>query len=148
MTATEYRGEPARHWTVKLRLAIEADTADAARAVNSEVLQQMSVAAESEPQLTDFFVDSLRPCWYVITKLDLSGLESITPDDAPTRFKFVTRELPGMPFMGHASSHAGLWEWLPDSWGSAGDRLFPHPGVRAAGIYVSDEASDAWPGGR
>jgi len=148
MAATEYRGGPARRWTVKLRLAIEADNADAARAINNEVLQQMSLAAQTEPQLTDFIVDSPRPCWYVITELDLSGLESVTPDDAPTRVKFVIRELPNMPFMGHGDSHVGLWEWQPDTGGSAGNPLFPHPGVRAAGIYVSDGASDAWPGGR
>jgi hypothetical protein len=149
MATDEYRGGPARHWTAKVRLVIEAGDTDMVRAINDEVLQQMDLVAKAEPQLTDFFVDGPRPCWYVLTELDLSGLESITPDDAPARFRFVTRELPAVPFMGHGDSHCGLWEWLPDSGGLAGHPLFPHPGIRAAGIYISDgTTSDMWPGSR
>jgi hypothetical protein len=149
MAADEHQGGPAKYWTVKIRLAIETTGSNGARTITEETLQQMGLAAEGEPELTDFFMDGPRPCWYVITKLDLSGLESITPDDAPTRFKFVTRELAGVPFMGHGNNHCGLWEWLPDKWGSATRRLFPHSAIRAAGIYISDGAtSDMWPGGR
>jgi hypothetical protein len=149
MTADEHRGRPARHWTVKVRLAIETSGSNGARAITEETLQQMGLVAEDEPELTDFFMDGPQPCWYVISKVDLSGLESITPDDAPTRFKFITRELAGLPFMGHGNNHCGLWEWLPDNWGSASHRLFPHSAIRAAGIYISDgTTSDMWPGGR
>jgi hypothetical protein len=136
MTTDEYRGDPARHWTIGLRLAIEASDADAARAINEDVLQKMGVVAEAEPQLTRSA--SPQPCWYVISKLDLSGLETITPDDALTRFRFVIRELPGVSFSGGGSSHSGLWQWLPDEWGSDGRRVFPHPAVRAAGIHIAD----------
>jgi hypothetical protein len=149
MASTDDRGGLALHWTIKVRLVIEADDANAARAINNEVLQQMGLVGEPGPQLTDFFVDGPRPCWYVITELDMSGLESITPDDATTRFKSVIRELPSVPFMGHGNSHCGLWEWLPDNWASPGHSLFPHSGIRAAGIYVSDgTTSDTWPGSR
>jgi hypothetical protein len=128
MTAVEYS---ARNWTIKVRLVIEADDAEAASAINGEVIQRMGLMAKTAPQLTDFFVDGPRPCWYVITELDVTGLESITPDDAPTRFEFVVRELPDMPFMGHGTSHSGLWEWLSDSGGSASHSQSPHLAVRA-----------------
>lgn len=136
MTTDEYRGGPTRQWTVRLRLAIETSDADAARVINEQVRQKMGVVAEAEPQLTKSA--SPQPCWYVITELDLSELEAITPDDAPTRFKFVIRQLPGVSFGGQGSIHSGLWQWLPDEWSLDGRRLFPHPAVRAAGILISD----------
>jgi hypothetical protein len=108
-------------------------------------LRQMGLVAEGQPELTDFFMDGPWPCWYIITRLDLSGLGSIMPDDTPTRFKLVTRELAGVPFMGHGNNDCGLWEWLPDDWGPAAHRVFPHSAIRAAGIYISDErTSDMW----
>jgi hypothetical protein len=147
MAGGDDRGGSGEHWTVKVRLVIEAGDAGAASEINNEVLQRMGLLAKTEPQLADFFVAGPRPCWYVITDVDLTGLESITPNDAPTWFKFVIRELPGVPFMGHGDGHVGLWEWLPDSKGSAGDRQAPHPAIRAAGVYVSDRtAPDSWPG--
>jgi hypothetical protein len=149
MATDEDRGGQARHWRAKVRLVIEAGDADMVRAINGEVLQQMNLVAKGEPQLTDFFVDGPTPCWYVLTELDLRGLGSIMPDDAPARFRFVTRELPAVQFMGHGNSHCGLWEWLSDSAELAGHPVFPHPGVRAAGIYISDgTTSDMWPASR
>jgi hypothetical protein len=139
VTSDQGRVRPPRRWTVKVRLVIEAADADAARAISEEVLQKMGVVVGAEPQLRK--PDSPEPSWYVVTELDLSGLGSITPDDAPTRFKFVIRELPGVSFAGRGDVHSGLWEWLRDSWGAAGQPLFPHPAVRAAGIYISDGAA-------
>ena len=100
-----------------LRLAIDSDNADAARTVNEQVLHAMDVVAGAESQLHTSA--GPQPCWYVHTKLDLSGRKTITPDDAPTRFKLVIRNLPHVPFMGQGDNHHGLWEWLPDSWGLA-----------------------------
>jgi hypothetical protein len=151
-----------------VRLAIDTDNADAARTVNEQVLHAMDVMAGAEPQLQRSA--SPQPCWYVHTELDLSGRETITADDAPTRFKVVIRNLPHVPFMGQGDSHHGLWEWLPDSWGLAmasrgrrgwkwlpdswgqppgsrwlqpiGKHLFPHPAVRAAGVLISDGTTE------
>jgi hypothetical protein len=145
VTPDAHGGGPAKHWTAKIRLAIEASGSDGARAITEETLQQMGLLAEDQPELTDFFMDGPRPCWYVITRLDLSGLGSVAPDDAPTRFKLMTRKLAGIPFMGHGNDDCGLWEWMPDNWGPAADRVFPHSAIRAAGIYISaGPASGMW----
>jgi hypothetical protein len=160
VTTGEYQDGPPRNWRVLLRLAIDADDADAARIVNEEVLHAMDVVARAEPRPTRSA--SPQPCWYVVTEVDLSILETITPDDAPTRFKFVIRNLPYVPFMGQGDSHRGLWEWLPDSLGLAmgsrgrafwewlpdkwrpapGQHLLPHPAVRAAGVLISDGTTE------
>ena len=75
----------------------------------------------------------------VITDLDLSALESITPDDAVTRFRYVIRNLPGVAFTGSETGdrRSGLWQWLSDSWELAWqDQGLAHPAIRAAGIRI------------
>ena len=67
---------------MKLRLAIDADNADEARAIAAEVWQKMEVTAGADPQITPSA--GRAPHWNVITDLDLSALESITADDAMT----------------------------------------------------------------
>jgi hypothetical protein len=48
------------HWTVKVRLVIEVDDANAARAVNKEVLRQIGLVAEScEPTWRTFVASAL-----------------------------------------------------------------------------------------
>lgn len=141
MTTDQYRGGAARHWTVRLRLAIEAGSDDAARGINAEVLRKMGVVGAAEPELRH--TGRARPYWNVITDLDLSGLTTITPDDAPTRFKFVIRKLPvaWMSCPGQVDRSRGKWQWLPDSWEQAmSDEEFPHPAVRAAGIFISADS--------
>ena len=69
----------------------------------------------------------------------MSALESITPDDAVTRFRYVIRNLPRVVFTGSESSdrRSGLWQWLPDNWELAWqDQELAHPTVRAAGIRI------------
>ena len=81
-------------WIVRLRLAIDADDAPEAQAIAGAVLQQMDVMAGTEPQITRS--TGRVPYWNIVTDLDLSGLTSITPDDAPTRFRYVIRNLTGI----------------------------------------------------
>ena len=121
---------------MRLRLAIDAEHADEARAIAEEVLRKMDVTAG--PRVTPS-AGRVR-YWNIVTDLDLSGLMSITPDDAPTRFKYVIRNLEGAQFTspGAGDGNFGLWQWLPDSWEMAGQyQELAHPAVRAAGILVS-----------
>jgi hypothetical protein len=136
MTA-DHREDPHRGWNVKLRLAIDADTADEAGVIAEEVWRKMEVTAGAEPQITRSAGRS--PHWNVITDLDLSALESITPDDAKTRFRYVIRNLMGVGFAGGETGdrRLGLWQWLPDSWElDWQDQELAHPAVRAAGIRI------------
>lgn len=122
---------------MKLRLAIDADNADEARAIAEEVWRKMEVTAGAEPQITQSA--GRAPHWNVITDLDLSALESITPDDAVTRFRYVVRNLPGVVFAGGETGdrRSGLWQWLPDSWElDWQDQELAHPAVRAADIRI------------
>jgi hypothetical protein len=136
MTAARQE-DPHQGWNVKLRLAIDADSADAALAIAAEVWRKMEVTAGAEPQI--IWSDGRTPHWNVITDLDLSALESITPDDAVTRFKHVIRNLPRVVFTDTAPDNprSGLWQWLPDSWELAWqNQELAHPAVRAAGIAI------------
>jgi hypothetical protein len=136
MTA-EHQAGAHQGWNVKLRLAIDADNADEAAAIAGEVWRKMKVTAGTEPQITRSA--GRAPHWNVITDLDLSTLESITPDDAVTRFRYVIRNLPGAVFTGGESGdrRSGLWQWLPDSWElDWQDQELAHPAVRAAGIRI------------
>jgi hypothetical protein len=97
----------------------------------------MEVTAGAEPQITRS--GGRTPHWNVITDLDMSVLESITPDDAVTRFRYVIRNLPRVVFIGceTGDQRSGLWQWLPDSWELAWqDQELAHPAVRAAGIRI------------
>ena len=97
----------------------------------------MEVTAGAEPQITRSA--GRAPHWNVITDLDLSALEPITPDDAVTGFRYVIRNLPGVVFTGGETGdrRSGLWQWLPDSWElDWQDQELAHPAVRAAGIGI------------
>ena len=77
----------------------------------------MGVVSGAEPELRQ--TARARPYWNVI----------------------VIRQLPGVSFAGQGDAHRGLWQWLPDSWDLAmSNQEFPHPAVRAAGIYISADS--------
>lgn len=131
------RGQP-YNWTVKLRLAIDAEGEPEARAIAGEVIQAMDVATAGELQVARSA--SHRPFWNIVTDLDLSAAGNVTPDDALTRFRYVIRNLPGVTFMspGSGDEHSGLYQWLPDEWStSLNYEELVHPAVRAAGIFVT-----------
>jgi hypothetical protein len=136
MTAEHQEGAH-QGWNVKLRLAIDADNADEAVAIAEEVWRKMEVTAGAEPQITRSA--GRAPHWNVITDLDLSALEPITPDDAVTRFRYVIRNLPKVVFTGGETGdwRSGLRQWLPDSWElDWQDQELAPPAVRAAGIDI------------
>jgi len=125
-------------WSVKLRFAIDAEHEDDVWAIAEEVWQKMQVTAGAEPQITRSA--GRAPHWNIITALDLSVLEPVTPDDAVTRFRYVIRNLPGVVFIGpdRDDPRSGLWQWLPDSWELDWQpQELAHPGVRAAGISIT-----------
>jgi hypothetical protein len=130
------RGRP-YNWTVKLRLAIDAEGEPQARAIAREVIQAMDVAVAGELQVTRSA--SHRPFWNIVTDLDLSAAGNVTPDDALTRFRYVIRNLPGVTFVSPGSEErSGLYQWLPDEWSSSQNfEELVHPAVRAAGIFVA-----------
>ena len=126
------------NWTVKLRLAIDAEDEAEARAIAGEVIQAMDVAVASGLQVTRSA--SCRPFWNIVTDLDLSAAGDVTPDDALTRFRYVIRNLPDVTFMSPRSDdeRSGLYQWLPDEWNTALNyEELAHPAVRAAGIFIS-----------
>jgi hypothetical protein len=125
-------------WTVKLRLAIDAEAEPEARAIAGEVIQAMDVAVAGELKVTRSA--SHRPFWNIVTDLDLSAAGNVTPDDALTRFRYVIRNLPGVTFISPRSDdkHSGMYQWLPDEWStSLNYEELVHPAVRAAGIFVT-----------
>jgi hypothetical protein len=136
MTAEHQEGAH-QGWNVKLCLAIDADNADEAGVIAAEVWRKIEVTPGAEPQITRSA--GRAPHWNVITDLDLSALEPITPDDAVTRYRYITRNLPKVVFTGGESGdrRSGLWQWLPDSWElDWQDQELAHPAVRAAGISI------------
>jgi hypothetical protein len=129
---------PAHTWTVKLRLAIDAESEPEARAIAGEVIQAMDVTVAGELQVTRSA--SHRPFWNIVTDLDLSAAGNVTPDDALTRFRYVIRNLPGVTFISPRSDdkRSGMYQWLPDEWSmSLNYEELVHPAVRAAGIFVT-----------
>jgi hypothetical protein len=132
MTADPRGGSSDQNWIVKLRFAIDAEDEAGARDIAGQVIQM----------ITDLQVTrstGRMPYWNIVTDLDLSQVEPITPDDAQTRLYYVMRNLPNVTFMTPATSnkHTGMWQWLPDSWEMANrHEELAHPAVRAAGIYI------------
>lgn len=138
MAACDRHSGRARNWTVKLRLAIDAEDEPEARAIAEEVIQAMDVAVASELQVTRSA--SRRPFWNIVTDLDLSAAGDVAPDDALTRFRYVIRNLPDVTFMSPKSDDecSDLYQWLPDEWNTALNyEELARPAVRAAGIFVS-----------
>jgi hypothetical protein len=138
MAASDRRSGRGHNWTVKLRLAIDAEDEAEARLIAEEVIQAMDVAVASDLHVTRSA--GRRPFWNIVTDLDLSAAGDVTPDDALTRFRYVIRNLPGVTFMSPRSDDErfGLYQWLPDEWNTAlNHEELVHPAVRAAGIFVS-----------
>jgi hypothetical protein len=136
--------EQAHTRTVKLRLAIDADDEPQARAIATEVLQAMDVAAVAG-DLDVTRSANRQPFWNVVTDLDLSAITS-SDADALTRFRWVIRNLPGVTFISPAADDGPsmMYQWLPDEWSTAmNHEELAHPAVRAAGVWVKAGATAA-----
>ena len=68
---------PAHTWTVKLRLAIDAESEPEARAIAGEVIQAMDVTVAGELQVTRSA--SHRPFWNIVTTLTYRRQETSRP---------------------------------------------------------------------
>ena len=133
--------EQARTRTVTLRLAIDAEDEQQARAIATEVFQTMDVAVAGELNVTRS--PSRQPFWNIVADLDLSAAGNVSPDDALTRFRYVIRNLPGVTFISPRGDDGPsmMYQWLPDEWStSMNHEEVVHPAVRAAGILVRANA--------
>ena len=130
--------EQAHTRTVKLRLAIDADDEPQARAIATEVLQAMDVAAVAG-ELDVTRSPSRQPFWNIVTDLDMSAITS-SEADALTRFRWVIRNLPDATFISPAADDGPsmMYQWLPDEWGTSSMNFekVVHPAVRAAGVWI------------
>jgi hypothetical protein len=131
--------EPAERetiWTIWMRFAIEAPGEREARAIADGVLGQIGIVLDGQPATAP----SGEGAWTVTANLDLSGLKSIEPDDAPTRLSYVTGHIPGnVTWLSRAGERQGTAEWPPNFWDrrpGADDQLL-HPAIRAAIIHVA-----------
>lgn len=127
------------HWNLALRFAIEADTADAAGAVLTQVLQLLDPPLPLRIQPVIHPRHSNRPdgIWIADTEPDLTHLESIDPDDARMRCRWVTTHFPGDADWGlhQQTAQAARFEWPLDIWQRrADDEVLLHPALRAVQI--------------
>ncbi|HWS93113.1 MAG TPA: hypothetical protein VN306_11675 [Mycobacterium sp.] len=67
---------------------------------------------------------------------DLTVLESVEPDDARNRCRYVSSHFGvGVCWMSRDTDRAARWDWPPDTWSrSPEDDVLLHPAVRAVMI--------------
>jgi hypothetical protein len=141
MAESDPHHEQSHTRTVKLRLAIDADDGPQARAIATEVIQAMDVAAVAG-DLEVTRSASRQPFWNIITDLDMSAITSAEAD-ALTRFRWVIRNLPGAGFISPTDDDGPsmMYQWLSDEWQTSMNyEEVVHPAVRAAGIWITVNA--------
>jgi hypothetical protein len=125
-------------WNVTMRFAVGVPDEPEARNIVSDVVQAMDVSVGKQLEASPA-ADS-EDCWSITASLNLSGLQSIEPDDAMSRFRYVTRNLAGISFARRpkASDTANVWEWVPSrpETGARQEELI-HPAIREAWINIS-----------
>ena len=131
-----------RTWTVRVRLSVDANSEQQARAAVEDVLAQLGVAVRGTPAVAA--PATAGRFWRGEAELDLSGLPAIQPNDAATRFKYVVRNVSGVTLAssGQPDEYRALWEWLPERWEMLAytrSEVFVNPSTRAANIYVTAE---------
>jgi hypothetical protein len=135
-TATERE----THWRIYLRFAIDANTEEAARAVANDALSRLDqpLRLRGEPVIRPHY-----DMWFADAEPDLTHLESIDPDDAKTRVRYVETHFPGgvtwsLPQNGE---RVAKHEWPPDIWNKVPGRddLLLDPAIRAVRIYCEEK---------
>ena len=125
-------------WTLWLRFAIEAGSQEEARAVTGQALAglEMELLLGDEPTIQPL---GLRVgIWVATAKPDLTGLQSIEPDNAATRVRYVSSRFgTDVLWTVRATRHQAKWEWPPDIWSRrpGKDDALLHPAVLAAIIW-------------
>lgn len=127
-------------WALWVRLAIEAASSDEARAAAGHALAglEMELPLRSEPTIQPL---GLREgIWVATAEPDLTGLESVEPDNAVTRVRYVSGHFgPDVLWTSRATEHQAKWEWPPDIWSRrpGQDDVLVYPAVRAAIIWCT-----------
>jgi hypothetical protein len=147
MTADILPGQPASPvapaereagWTLWVRFAIEAGSQQEVRVVTGQALAglEMELPLRGEPTIQPL---GLRDgIWVATAEPDLTGLQSIEPDDAATRVRYVcSRFGTDVLWTARATGHQAKWEWPPDIWSRrpGKDDVLLHPAVLAAIIW-------------
>jgi len=128
-------GKSETGWTVTARFAVDAADETEARAVVSGVLEKMEMAPSKDP----VSASAGEKTWTVEAELDLSGLETVDPDDARSRLQYVTRNLGGLTWrVVRADERQGKFEWPPSVWAVSGrNEVLVHPAIKAAEVQAS-----------
>ena len=76
--------------------------------------------------------------WVATAEPDLTGLQSIEPDDAATRVRYVSSSFgTDVLWTVRATGRQAKWEWPPDIWSRrpGQDDVLLHPAVHAVIIW-------------
>jgi hypothetical protein len=128
------------HWQAWIRLAIGADSGDAALAIAAAALRETKLVTRGEPIAARLPEGS----WAVHTGLDLSAIApTFEPDTAHTRASVVSGLIGDGPVswgIRESPTHCKL-EWPPDIWSRRPgiDDTLLDPAVRAVIVWVSAE---------
>lgn len=128
-------------WNLVVRFAIEAASADEARAVLSQVLAGLDgeLPLHGDPVVHPRWRRNPDEIWVAELAPDLTQLQVIDPDDAPTRCRFVEGYFPmGVNWIVPQNTERETKiEWPPDIWQRqhGKDDVLLHPAVRGVMIY-------------
>ena len=125
---------PHARWEVTVSLDVDVPGEDRALAVARDVLASMDVALAGEIAATR----SDGRGWIVEAQVDLSGLGGISPDNAASRIKYVSRNVSGITWAIYRSDeHHGEYQWRLESQPDDGEaKAFLHPAIRGAAIVA------------
>jgi hypothetical protein len=123
-------------WALSVRFAVEAASEAEARAILGQALAHFDreLPVQDEPVITPL---RRRDGIWVATLLpDLTVLESVEPDDARNRCRYISSHFGvGVGWMSRDTDRAARWDWPSDIWSrSPEDDVLLHPAVRAVMI--------------
>lgn len=119
--------------------ALDAGSEQDARQFLIAILGQMGVSANGEPA----FSQAGDRMWVGELEIDLSGVGTFDPDDAPTIAKYLIRETDGMSWqVVRAGTGELLYGWPPALWLTQRPVTGPlHPAIRSMLIRISPAES-------
>jgi hypothetical protein len=124
-------------WKAEATFRVEARDGDRAHAIITDILDRMRVpVVRQSPAAREEAVPG--SLWTGAAELDLSAAGPVEPDDAPTRLRFLARNLPGVPWVLRSRPDGSSYEWsAPATPGRGKAEEIIHPAIRTAEIVVS-----------
>ena len=123
-------------WALSVRFAIEAASEADARSILGQVLASFDreLPVYGEPAITP--LRRRDGMWVATLMPDLTVLESVEPDDARNRCRYVSSHFGvGVGWISRDTDRAARWDWPSDIWSrSPEDDVLLHPAVRAVMI--------------